>query len=212
MLSRLSSIVVRGRSIVVVRPSLIRAFAGKVSDVAKVVKEDNEKKDLSSVLTREIAFEKEDQSAAASLTELRSTLSADWAVSEAAGSARFSMTKKVGTQAVTVDLDITPMPSEDEYPEEDEAREEGDEEPQTPADGYRMIVTVDGGKGKAMQFGCFITDHLRIHRVTIHESSKLPTAADVFGGSGETGAYAGPDFEELDTALQNSFYEYLENR
>jgi hypothetical protein len=166
-------------------------------------------------LVREIAFEKEDQSAAASLGELRETLASEWSLTEAAGSARFSMSKKAGAQSIKVDLDITPMPSDDDYSEEGEEGGEGGEggaEPEAPADGYRMIVTVDSGKGKSMQFGCFITDHLRIHRVTVHETAKLPKAEEIFGGSGETAEYSGPNFEELDQALQNSFYDYLEER
>jgi hypothetical protein len=89
---------------------LARALAGKASDVAKAG--GDAPKDLASVLTREIAFEKEDESAAGSLAELREALAADWALDEAAGRARFSLSKKAGAQTVRVDLDITPMPSD----------------------------------------------------------------------------------------------------
>ncbi len=189
-------------------PALARALAGKASDVAKA---DKAPKDLASALLRELAYEKEDDEPAKKFADLREALAAEWKLTEAPGSARFSLAKKVGAQAVRVDLDVTPMPSDEDYPE-DEPEAEGGEEPEGPADGYRMLVTLDGGKGKAMQFGCFVTDHLRIHSVTVHDAGALPTADDVFGGSGQTAAYAGPNFEELDQALQNSFYDYLAER
>jgi len=89
-----------------------------------------------------------------------------------------------------------------------------------------MLVTIDNAKGLAMrvshcvmrqrrgeaanpspppsfllQVGCFVTDHMRIHRVSLHEADKLPSLDKTFGGSDESPAYAGPNFEELDEAL-----------
>lgn len=187
---------------------LARALAGKASAVAKAPKEPE---GLSAFLAREIVYEKEDESAAASLVELRGALTAEWKLEEAAGHARFSLSKKVGAQTVRADLDITPMPSDEDYPEGDDEEAEPEAEPEPPADGYRMIVTVDGAKGKSMQFGCFVTNELRIHRVTVHDTAKTPTAAAIFAGV-ETAEYAGPNFEELDQALQNAFYDYLGER
>jgi hypothetical protein len=71
---------------------------------------------------------------------------------------------------------------------------------------------VDNGKGRAMRVGCFVTDHLRIHRVTLHASGELPNLDKVFSGVDEGAAYSGPNFDELDQALQNGFYEYLAAR
>ena len=63
-----------------------------------------------------------------------------------------------------------------------------------------------------VQVGGVLTDHLRVHRVTLYESGKEPEAGAVFSGVDELPQYAGPVFEELDDALQNAFYEYLEDR
>jgi hypothetical protein len=195
------------------RPTLVavsaRALASKAGGA--LAKAPKEPEGLAGFLAREIAFEKEDESAAASLVELRGALAADWTVTDVAGVARFALAKKHGAQAVRVDVDITPMPSDEDYPEGEDEDAEPEAEPEPPADGYRMIVTVDGAKGKAMQFGCFVTNELRIHRVTVHDTAKTPSAEAIFAG-GETADYAGPNFEELDQALQNAFYEYLADR
>jgi hypothetical protein len=52
------------------------------------------------------------------------------------------------------------------------------------------------------QVGGLVTDHLRIHRVTMHEAGSAPSPDSVFGGNDEAPTYAGPSFEELDDALQ----------
>ena len=209
MFRSLSLIRARASALVAHLPvaSLSRALATKAGGLVKAPKAPE---GLSSFLEREIAFEKEDESAVASLEKLRESLAADWTLNEAPGLARFSLAKTFRDQKVSVDVDISPMASEDEdYPEGEDGAEP-EEEPEPPADGYRMIVTVQG-KGKAMQFGCFVTNELRIHRVTVHDASKTPTAESIFAGV-ETPEYTGPNFEELDEALQNGFYEYLSAR
>lgn len=76
-----------------------------------------------------------------------------------------------------------------------------------------MLVTVgDASKGKVMQVGAFITDHIRISRVTLYKAGEEPTADRVFAGVEDAPVYAGPTFDELDNALQNAFYEYLADR
>jgi hypothetical protein len=47
-----------------------------------------------------------------------------------------------------------------------------------------------------------VTDHLRIHRVTMYEVGKEPSPDAIFGGNDEAPVYSGPNFEELDDALQ----------
>jgi len=122
-----------------------------------------------------------------------------------------------------VDVDVTPMPGdEDEGEGEDEegeggrgARggEDGEEDEDGPVDGYRLLVTVaEPGKPTVLQFGCFVTDVLRIHRVTAFPSGAAPSADVVFGGADEAPGYGGPNFDELDQAVQNAFYEYLADR
>ena len=131
---------------------------------------------------------------------------------------------------------------EDEAAEGDEAAEkdsehEGDEEGEAPPDGYRMLVTIsEAGKASTMQVGCFLGRHLRVHRVTLFPVGKEPSSDVIFGGvSGGVGRsmtavrltlfasnfspqfdelplYAGPNFDELDQAVQNAFYEYLADR
>lgn len=96
--------------------------------------------------------------------------------------------------------------------EEEEPTEE-EEEPEAPPEGYRVLVTVSDPKlAKVMQVGAFVTDHMRIHRVTMYAAGEEPSADAVFGGMGEPAAYSGPAFDELDNALQNAFYEYMADR
>lgn len=130
-----------------------------------------------------------------------------------------SFPPQFGAQTVRVDVDVTPMPGDEE-----DAGEEGDEEGRGaqggeedeedgPVDGYRLLVTVtEPSKPTALQFGCFVTDVLRIHRVTAFPAGAVPSADTVFGGADESPAYGGPNFDELDQAVQNAFYEYLADR
>ncbi len=105
------------------------------------------------------------------------------------------------------------MPGDEEEPQEESEEGGEEEEPEGPMDGYRMLVTVsEPGKASVLQAGCFITDALRIHRVTTYPAGKAPSADQVFGGSDDLPLYGGPNFDELDQAVQNGFYEYLADR
>ena len=149
----------------------------------------------------------------------------------APGQARFSAVKRFGAQEVRLDLDCTPMPADEEEEggegdegdeageggapskakEHDEEGEDGDDE--APPDGYRMLATIkEAGKATTMQVGCFLGSHLRVHRVTLFPAGKEPPPDVVFGGFDELPLYAGPNFDELDQAVQNAFYEYLADR
>ena len=76
-----------------------------------------------------------------------------------------------------------------------------------------MLVTLkEPGKATTMQIGCFLGRHLRVHRVTLFPAGKEPSADVIFGGFDELPVYAGPNFDELDQAVQNAFYEYLADR
>jgi len=102
------------------------------------------------------------------------------------------------------------MPTDDEDIPYDEQNEENEEEPM---DGYRLLITMSNpNNSNVLQIGAFITDHLRIHRVTLLPSKDAPSPDKVFGGFDELPYYAGPNFDELDQALQNSVYEYLAAR
>ena len=140
---------------------------------------------LSSVLTRELEYEKEEGSASseAAMNEIRSELK-EWTFLVEAQKARFSLSKKFGAQEVRVDVDCTPMPAEEDEGGEDEANEAADgQEEEEPADGYRMLVTIkDPSKTSTMQVGCFLGSSLRIHRVTLFPAGKEPSADIVFGG------------------------------
>ena len=144
-------------------------------------------------------------------------------------SARFSLTKtEAGGASVRLDVDCSPVPTEDEeYDEEGGGDEEdgpkgkgkggegddGDEEEDGAGEGYRVLVTLrDPAKGAVMQVGAFITDALRIQRVTLHKAGTEPSADEVFSGSEANAAYGGPIFDELDETLQNAFYDYLAQR
>ena len=147
--------------------------------------------------------------------------------------ARFSAAKRFGAQEVRLDLDCTPMHADEDEEgaegaegdeageagggapskakEHDEEGEEGDDE--APPDGYRMLVTIkEAGKATTMQVGCFLGAHLRVHRVTLFPAGKEPSSDVIFGGFDELPLYAGPNFDELDQAVQNAFYEYLADR
>ena len=190
-------------------------------------------KSLAAVLELELKYEKEEGagSSEATMAEIRAEL-AEWKFDVAPLQARFSATKRFGAQEVRLDLDCTPMPAD----EDDEGAEEGaegdeaggaeapaskaeeggdgdDDGGEAPPDGYRMLVTIkEAGKATTMQVGCFLGAHLRVHRVTLFPAGKEPTSDVIFGGVDELPLYAGPNFDELDQAVQNAFYEYLADR
>jgi complement component 1 Q subcomponent-binding protein, mitochondrial len=113
---------------------------------------------------------------------------------------------------VTVEIDCNPISSEkDDYEgEDDEGRNEEDEEDDGMEEGYRCLISVEDS-GKTMQIGAFVTDQLRIQRVTLFPANKAPTADSIFSGLEETSVYGGPVFDELDDTLQNAFYDWLGN-
>lgn len=147
-----------------------------------------------------------------------------------------------GSQTLVIDVDCNPIPTDEEEEEEEERErvgtlalphtrtrsltrccppvqaEEDEEQPEGGMDGYRLLVTVVSGEGAGpkagtLQFGCMVTDHLRVHKVATYPAgSKVPSAAEIFSGSEENPSYGGPNFEELDQAVQNGFYEYLAER
>jgi hypothetical protein len=123
--------------------------------------------DLFSVVTREIRYEKEDNSSDKQLAEMREALAADWKVVSPVGSAQVTLTSK----NVRLDLDITPV----EVDNSDDMQEgaEGEEE-EGGSEGYRMMVSIDGGKGKTMRFACTIADGLTIHQAQLFDTDKLP--------------------------------------
>ena len=125
--------------------------------------------DLYTVVMKELQFEKEDDSVDKQLAEMREALSAEWSVESSVGSALVTLARK----GVRLDLDITRVPMEGE--EEPEFEEGAEDEATPPDEGYRMLVSIDGGKGKTMRFACTISDALVVHQVQLYDTDKLPT-------------------------------------
>lgn len=124
--------------------------------------------DLLSVVTRELQYEKEDGSGDKQLKEMREALGKDWKVEAPIGSAQVTLSRK----NVRLDLDITPV--EVDAGGEEDAPEEEEGEDQQPSEGYRMMVSIDGGKGKTMRFACTISDALVVHQAQLFDNDKLP--------------------------------------
>jgi hypothetical protein len=107
---------------------------------------------------------------------------------------------------------------EDGDGEEKEGKEgkdggDGDEGDDGAGEGYRVLVTLrEPSKSAVMQVGAFVTDALRIQRVTLHAAGSEPSATEVFSGAESSAAYGGPIFDELDETLQNAFYDFLAQR
>lgn len=186
------------------RVTTIRAPTTYVRAFAVVPK--NQPKDLVSVIGRELDYEKEESAATkAAVAESTKALSADWKVETGSGSAQVTLTK----DNIRVDLDITPVEVEsDEYPEGEGGGEEDQEGGQ---EGYRMMVTMNNDKGKSLRFACTISDALTIHQVQVYDTSKLPSVYSSLGNE-STPHYSGPVFDELDSSLQNAFYDYLSSK
>jgi len=123
------------------------------------------------------------------------------------------LTRSADGKEVRVEVDCTPVPTEeDNYDEEEGEEEKGEEEEeeQQGEEGYRALISVtDPATGQVLQAGAFVTDQLRLQRVTLFEAGKAPSADSIFAGVEETTAYGGPVFDELDETLQNAFYDYL---
>ena len=128
--------------------------------------------DLYSVVMKELQFEREDDSVDKQLAEMREALSAEWAVESSVGSALVTLSRK----GVRLDLDITRVPIEGD--EEPEFAEGAEDEDAPPEEGYRMLVSIDSGKGKTMRFACTISDALVVHQVQLYDTDKLPAVYD----------------------------------
>ena len=74
-----------------------------------------------------------------------------------------------------------------------------------------MMVTMNNDKGKSLRFACTISDALTIHQVQVYDTSKLPSVYSSLGNE-STPHYSGPVFDELDSSLQNAFYDYLSSK
>jgi len=185
-----------------IRPSVSIAAAKAATRAFANVVPKNEPKDLTSVVLRELAYEKEDDSSAKALVDIKKALSSEWKVDAPLGGSQISLTK----DNIRLDLDITAMPLESEEPEnEEENEDDGGQE------GYRMVVTIGNDKGKSMRFACMVSDALTIHHAQVFETSKLPSVCATLDTESSP-YYSGPNFEELDTNLQNSFYDYLASK
>ncbi len=124
--------------------------------------------DLLSVVNRELQYEKEDASGDKQMKEMREALSAEWKVEAPIGSAQVTLSRK----NVRLDLDITPVEVDAGVDEDVPEEEEGED--QQPSEGYRMMVSIDGGKGKTMRFACTISDALVVHQAQLFDNDKLP--------------------------------------
>lgn len=193
-----------------------RAMATRPDAVVPTKK--GKKAGLAAVVEKELAYEAEDKVTSSNLEEIAGSLRVDWEVVDAPGAARFHLTRTVNGQEVRVDVDCSPVPVHgdeewnEEQEEEEEEQEGGEQEPEV-QDGFRVLVTItDAAKGKVMQVGTFVKDHLQVEKVAMYKAGEQPSANSIFSGVDETPLYAGPVFEELDTELQDAMYAYLQER
>ena len=143
----------------------VRGFAGGGVPATKQAKP----ADLGTVVLNELEYERKNVEAdKARLEELAQELGGEWKLEAPTGSSLVSLTRK----NVRLDLDITPMESEE--------FEEEEEEEQDPPKSFRMLASIDGGKGKTMRFLCTITEaeeggELEIHQAQLCDTDKLPS-------------------------------------
>ena len=78
-----------------------------------------EAKDLASVLERELAYEREDNTTVETLKSLAAGIT-DFKLTDTAGHARFFLTRTVGGQEIRIDVDCTPVSTDDDVAEEAE--------------------------------------------------------------------------------------------
>ena len=76
-----------------------------------------EAKDLASVLERELAYEREDNTTVETLKSLAAGI-VDFKLVDTAGHARFHLTRTLGRQEIRIDVDCTPVSTDDDSAEE----------------------------------------------------------------------------------------------
>ena len=76
-----------------------------------------EANDLASVLERELAYEREDNTTAETLKSLATGIT-DFKLVDTAGHARFHLTRTLGSQEIRIDVDCTPVSTDDDGAEE----------------------------------------------------------------------------------------------
>lgn len=218
-LARVSSLLTRRITsrVTAVSSVAVRAFATKPDMIIPSSKKNKKDNSLAAVVDRELKYEEQDKQSSTNLEEIAASLGVDWEVVDEAGMARFALKRTLGAQQIRVDVDCSPVPvhGDDEWNEEEQAEEAEEEQPEEPEvqDGFRMLISIsDPAKGQVMQVGTFVTDHLQVEKVALYQAGKEPSPDAIFGGSDEVPSYAGPNFEELDSNLQDAFYEYLRQR
>eukprot|EP00890_Picochlorum_soloecismus_P002961 jgi/Picsp_1/3666/NSC_06503-R1_protein len=122
---------------------------------------------------------------------------APFTLTESKGDTLMTLTRSYGTETLSVDVMVNDQPDEEPF-----ENEEGEMDVDVSVE---FVVTCSKGKGQDLVFECKSDgSYLDIIHVALEEEGDDEDIDDAF--------YTGPDFEELDESLQDSFLSFLEER
>lgn len=122
---------------------------------------------------------------------------APFTLTESKGDTLMTLTRSYGTETISVDVMVNDQPDEEPF-----ENEEGEMDVDVSVE---FVVTCSKGKGQDLVFECKSDgSYLDIMHVALEEEGDDEDIDDAF--------YTGPDFEELDESLQDSFLSFLEER
>ena len=122
---------------------------------------------------------------------------APFTLTESKGDTLMTLTRSYGSETISVDVMVNEQPDEEPF-----ENEEGEMDVDVSVE---FVVTCSKGKGQDLVFECKSDgSYLDIIHVALEEDGDDDDVDDAF--------YTGPDFEELDESLQDSFLAFLEER
>jgi hypothetical protein len=122
---------------------------------------------------------------------------APFTLTESKGDTLMTLTRSYGSETISVDVMVNDQPDEEPF-----ENEEGEMDVDVSVE---FVVSCSKGKGQDLVFECKSDgSYLDILHVALEEDGDDDDVDDAF--------YTGPDFEELDESLQDSFLSFLEER
>ncbi|CAA6661614.1 unnamed protein product [Spirodela intermedia] len=121
------------------------------------------------------------------------------------GDQTITLKRQFGSENVEVSVFMEVGEGEDEGDDQGEKDDDatGDEEDSRDLSNISLVVTIEKGKGPALEFCCSLnSNEINIDSLTL----KSPEVSD------DQSPYEGPEFTDLDENLQTEFYNFLDRR
>ncbi|GAC95050.1 regulatory protein [Pseudozyma hubeiensis SY62] len=209
-----------------IRPTVTPAGSRLFTSTRSLLSQGETDAELVSKLATELSYEQEnsnlfapDSSPTAEpgfVTEFKQA--GIWKLIDTPGLDEVSLSREFGNEHISIlfsvgDLDTTgalPEDGEDGTPGEVDGAPEQSEQPQFP---IRISATITKPSGGAIMMDAFVQDgELNIDNIAYYKDKDMATRIDADADFQRRGYYLGPQFETLDDAVQNQWYQFWAER